>query len=171
MYRLIFEQYLIGLKRNNFHYKNEKILDKSVFFNQININFYDGISFIYVGNCTSNDIIKHNIFYKNVIRNINIYSISSTFLFNCNDNIENILFNGKLNCFIFDSELNHDEIEAGNNLLFSSNTRIYSASKDQITSLIGKFYNNNILLYNSYLINKEIDESEMIYTSGYDSPY
>lgn len=152
-----FMQCLNSLKLNLYHYENELILDKSVFFNKLITNLFIN-NYIYVDNSISKDIIKHNIFKSSLFNNrllndINFYSISYKFLFDGDVNINNLLFNNNsANFYIFSSEVNQNDINKGCDLMKEKNYVLNTLHDKEILSLIGKFYSNNILLDNENIM-------------------
>jgi len=152
-----FMQCLNALKLNLYQYENEIILDKSVFFNKLITNLFIN-NYIYVDNSISKDIIKHNIirsslFNNRLLNDINFYSISYKFLFDGDDNINNLLFNNNSsNFYIFSNEVNQNDINKGCDLMKEQNYTLNTLHDKEILSLIGKFYSNNILLDNENIM-------------------
>jgi hypothetical protein len=150
-------QCLKALKLNLYHYENEIILDKTVFFNKLITNLFIN-NYIFVDNSISKDIIKHNIFKSSLFNNrllndINFYSISYEFLFDGDDNIHNLLFSDNTsNFYIFSNEVNQNDINKGYDFLKEQNYAMNTVFDKEILSLIGKFYSNNILLDNENIM-------------------
>jgi len=152
-----FMQCLKALKLNLYHYENEIILDKTVFFNKLITNLFIN-NYIFVDNSISKDIIKHNIirsslFNNRLLNDINFYSISYEFLFDGDDNINNLLFSDNTsNFYIFSNEVNQNDINKGYDFLKEQNYAMNTVFDKEILSLIGKFYSNNILLDNENIM-------------------
>jgi len=138
------------------------ILDKLSSFNQINSSLFEEINFIFVSDPftdtrTENHLIVEDINVINSLVRVNFCNISFTTLFQ-DDKFKKFLWANdekKIFYFIFNNQFNQNEKNIAYNLIKNNKPRIFTSNENQFLSLIGKFYSNNILIHNSFIMDNQ----------------
>lgn len=168
---------LSNFKLDLFNLKNGNLIDRLSFFNQVNNSLFEEINFVFIHDSLEskianldNNINNYNLHSKNsklTVRFIDL-SFSSLFEFEIYRDLLTKNNEKKLTFFIFNNEANYFEINLFFNSFRNNISNIVSNNEIQTLALMSKFYTNDILLHNSFIMDNEFnlndDVSLMMYT-------
>jgi hypothetical protein len=147
------------------------------FFNEVNHSLFEEINFVFIHDALEtkignldNNIMNYNLYSKNSKLTVRFIYLTFSTLFEYGMYRDLLTKNNekKLTFFIFNNEANYFEINLFFNSFRNNNSNIISNNEIQTLALMSKFYTNNILLHNSFIMDNEFnlndDVSLMMYT-------
>jgi hypothetical protein len=168
---------LNNFKLDLFNLKNDNLLNKLSFFNEVNNSLFEEINFVFIHDALEtkignldNNIMNYILYSKNSKLTVRFIYLTFSSLFEYGMYRDLLTKNNekKLTLFIFNNEANYFEINLFFNSFRNNNSNIVSNNEIQTLALMSKFYTNNILLHNSFIMDNEFnlndDVSLMMYT-------